>query len=351
MSHQEEKHPLDLATPDRSKVKTATYPTAGNSPVSTEPHIDCPALRKRSSSYPFGDRVPRAVRMLTTVTADPMPGIGLAYIKGDAPVAKAGQSYLVWTNSHGAVAAVMPDGSHLGLRPAEFEVDAWHDLSPAPGGSGTALHTERSTVTKLLITGAPRLDPITVFLEDFGRRAAPTDDNPNHETAQGKITINCWDKSWSAYWGGMGPRTVAEFVADCGWDYVLNCLDRGISPTVFSGKALHTLAKKCIVQRRRQQTGRHDWELGDLSKREARQLWDDIDVLRSIESSSDCWHQSALLTSLFGDEWHYSLDGKAAEENHDYTYLRLIVEAVQQALYQQRAAPEAATGKQTHGFG
>jgi hypothetical protein len=64
----------------------------------------------------------------------------------------------------------------------------------------------------------------------------------------------------------MGPRTVAEFVADCGWDYVLNCLDRGMSSTVFSGDALPTLAKKCIVQRRRQQTGRHDWELGDLSK-------------------------------------------------------------------------------------
>lgn len=81
------------------------------------------------------------------------------------------------------------------------------------------LQVERSTVTKLVITGAPRLDPITVFLEDFGRRDCPTESNPNYQTAQGKITINCWDNSWNAYWGGMGPRTVAEFVADCGWDY------------------------------------------------------------------------------------------------------------------------------------
>ncbi|CAN7359575.1 hypothetical protein [Pseudomonas sp. LjRoot263] len=35
------------------------------------------------------------------------------------------------------------------------------------------LQVERSTVTKLVITGAPRLDPITVFLEDFGRRDCP----------------------------------------------------------------------------------------------------------------------------------------------------------------------------------
>ncbi|WP_405129344.1 hypothetical protein [Pseudomonas urmiensis] len=96
----------------------------------TENQIDCPALDKRSTSYPFGDRVPRTVRMLKTVTADPMPGIGLAYIKGNAPVAKAGQTYPVWTNSHGAVTAVMEDGTRLGLRP--FEVDSWHDLAVAP---------------------------------------------------------------------------------------------------------------------------------------------------------------------------------------------------------------------------
>lgn len=98
----------------------------------TEINIDCPALHKRSSSYPFGDRVPRTVRMLKTVTADPMPGIGFAYIKGDAPVAKAGQTYPVWTNSHGAVTAVMEGGTRLGLRPAEFEVDSWHGLAAEP---------------------------------------------------------------------------------------------------------------------------------------------------------------------------------------------------------------------------
>ncbi|EPM7285083.1 hypothetical protein [Pseudomonas aeruginosa] len=101
----------------------------------TENKIDCPALHNRSSSYPFGDRVPRTVRMLKTVTADSMPGIGLAYIKGDSPVAKAGQTYPVWTNSHGAVTAVMGDGARLGLRPAEFEVGNWHHLATAPAWS------------------------------------------------------------------------------------------------------------------------------------------------------------------------------------------------------------------------
>ena len=105
---------------------------------------------------------------------------------------------------------------------------------------------------------------------------------------------------------------------------------------MFSGEALQTFAKKCIVQRRRQQTGRHNWELGELSKEEARSLWSDIDVLRNIESASECWHQSELLTELFGDEWHYPLDGNAVEENHKFTYLRRVVEAVQQALRQEQ---------------
>ena len=134
----------------------------------------------------------------------------------------------------------------------------------------------------------------------------------------------------------MGPRTVAEFVADCGWDYALNCLDRSISSTVFSGNVLHAHSNKCIVQRRRQQTARHDWELGELSKGEARGLWQDIDALHSIESSNECWHQSALLSELFGEEWHYPLDGKAVEENRKFSYLRRVVEAVQHALRQEK---------------
>jgi len=187
-----------------------------------------------------------------------------------------------------------------------------------------------------VITGAQRLDPITVFLEDLGRRDCPIESDPNYQTAQGKITINCWDKSWNAYWVGMGPRTVAEFVAKCDWPYVLNCLDRGISSTRFSGDALHAYAKKCIVQRRRQQTGRHDWELCELSKSEARELWQDIEVLTGVESPNECWHHSKLLTELFGDEWHYPVDDKAIEENHEFTYLRRVVEAVQDALRQEQ---------------
>jgi hypothetical protein len=64
-----------------------------------------------------------------------------------------------------------------------------------------------STVTKLVITGAPNLDPITVYAEDIGPR-------------QGKIVIECWGKSWSGYWGGMGDCMLAEFFCSCSVDYL-----------------------------------------------------------------------------------------------------------------------------------
>ncbi|WP_457253081.1 hypothetical protein [Pseudomonas juntendi] len=138
----------------------------------TENKINCPALHQRSDSYPYGDRVPRTVKMLKTVTADPMPGIGLAYIKGDAPVAKEGQTYPVWTNSHGAVTAVMGDGMRLGLRPAEFEVESWHHLAaeqahpePIAWMVGTAFWwTKEEAERDAAETGLPivGLGPITV---------------------------------------------------------------------------------------------------------------------------------------------------------------------------------------------
>ena len=125
----------------------------------TENRIDCPALHKRSKSYPFGDRVPCTVRMVESVIADPMPGIGLAYIEGDVPVANQNDIYHVWTNSHGAVASVMPDGRHLGLRPGKYEVHTWLELSSAPAASGVTLATARAN--RLYLAG-----PMTGF-EDF----------------------------------------------------------------------------------------------------------------------------------------------------------------------------------------
>ncbi|WP_445178128.1 DUF4406 domain-containing protein [Pseudomonas sp. McL0111] len=114
----------------------------------TATQIDCSALRNNN---PKSERVPREVRILKDVTADPMPSIGLAYFKGEVSVTKVGQFYLAWTNSHGTVAAVMTSGSHLGLCPAEVEVVSWYGLPPAAAQSGVTLQSDRKTVCTLQV--------------------------------------------------------------------------------------------------------------------------------------------------------------------------------------------------------
>lgn len=198
--------------------------------------------------------------------------------------------------------------------------------------SGSGLTVERSAVTKLVITGGVNLDPITVFLEDLGCRASPRSEDPGIYSGQGNLTINCAGESWTAYWGGMGERTVTEFVAKCGDEYILNCLSRGMSSTRFSAKALKQLSARCIIDRRRERSGT-DWELGYLEADEARSLHRRLDELSDVESLQDCWSHSKLLSQLFGDEWHYSVD-RATEPNPNYKYLLRIVQAVQQALKQ-----------------
>ena len=74
----------------------------------------------------------------------------------------------------------------------------------------TALASE-SSVTKLYLTGLQSLDPIGVYLEDVGR-------------GQGRITITCYDRAWTAYWGGMGDKSVSHFVRSCGVDYLVGSL-------------------------------------------------------------------------------------------------------------------------------
>lgn len=89
--------------------------------------VDCPALHARHAhkGYPFGDKVPKTVRLKQTVMTDTIPGTTM-FISPNPLVAPDGFTYPAWTNSYGAVCAVFPNGDKLGLKPGEFEVTEWH---------------------------------------------------------------------------------------------------------------------------------------------------------------------------------------------------------------------------------
>lgn len=67
------------------------------------------------------------------------------------------------------------------------------------------------------IDSAPALGPIHVFWMDV---------SPN----QGYVTIICYGRAWTAYFGGMPVLTIREFFAMADEDYLVNKLTDGNSP-------------------------------------------------------------------------------------------------------------------------
>jgi len=59
------------------------------------------------------------------------------------------------------------------------------------------------------------LDPIQIYLTD----TAPK---------QGSITITCYGSAWTAWWGSIGSKSVAEFVAQCDPTYLAGKLNSEI---------------------------------------------------------------------------------------------------------------------------
>ncbi len=89
--------------------------------------IDCPALHEKSKLYPFGDRVPKKVKMLKTAMSDPVPLFMQLHKREPIKplVASCDSTLDCWTNKHGAV-AVLINGEKLGVKPDEFEIIEWH---------------------------------------------------------------------------------------------------------------------------------------------------------------------------------------------------------------------------------
>lgn len=169
-----------------------------------------------------------------------------------------------------------------------------------------------STTLQQLLVHAPTLDPIRVVLEDL-------------EPRKGRITLSCFDQAWTAYWGGMGDRTMAQFFARCSPDYLVRNLKRGIRHSVVDWEAVPVAARRAVCAQRR---------AGDLDADTAREHFDDIESADfSIEEYG--MHRD-LMHAVFGDDWWHALPEKP---NTDYVWLASIVEAVQQALREHTLAP------------
>jgi len=95
----------------------------------TKTCYDSPALQTRSEHYPasWHQKVPKRIKMSKTVMSD------LPMFRFQVPMrAVSGMEYECWVNSHGALCAILDHGegdNMLGLKPYEFEVIGWHEVS------------------------------------------------------------------------------------------------------------------------------------------------------------------------------------------------------------------------------
>ena len=147
------------------------------------------------------------------------------------------------------------------------------------------MNTETSKTITHKFSKLDRLDPVTVYLEDFSKGA-------------GQITIVCYGKAWTAYWGGMGEKTVSEFFCSCDKEYLIG----NLSPQL-------------------------DSEINDIDKIQEDARNKGVECWRD-----DPWNDYEFMTDMYGDdmcEWHYLLPKTA---NHEYDYLCRIIKVVQDEL-------------------
>lgn len=138
-----------------------------------------------------------------------------------------------------------------------------------------------STVTKLCLTEIKGLDPVTVFLEDFG-------------PGQGKLTVECFGDAWSQYWGSMGAGDLISFLASANVEY--------IAMKLFSSD----LSREVV-----------DYE------KIAADIGEDL-----VEECTLLQHEDKV-SAAYGDDWRFQLPHKLS---HHYEYLLRIVNAVKEAV-------------------
>lgn len=198
----------------------------------------------------------------------------------------------------------------------------------------------KSLVESILVEDIPSLDPVTILVNNLGE-------------GQAEVTIKCYDKSWTSYWGSMGG-TVEDFFSRVNIDYLVNCFDRGIrseSDEKDTNSMEETFRKKMreyILDRRREEY---------ILKEDARAAWESVESIDmeaiAPEHDHECfgWSvdhwtvESSVWKPLFGgscgDDDYYEEDFSQwlwenvpfeYEPNYEYKYLCRIVEVVKKVL-------------------
>jgi hypothetical protein len=146
-----------------------------------------------------------------------------------------------------------------------------------------------STVRKFTINDVPRLDPIIVYLDKYSEK-------------EGRITIQCWNQVWSNYWGAMS-EPLMDFFINSHAAYIIGKLDPNLGSEVYDADAMQTQAEEKGIE----------WCY-----------------------RGDPWNDDYFMYNMYGPDpmdWDHQIPTKP---NHEYTYLKRIVLAVQEAFKEMR---------------
>lgn len=164
-------------------------------------------------------------------------------------------------------------------------------------------------IAAFVIHGSNDLDPVSVYIKNRGAGC-------------GEITLTCCGQAWSHYWRRMGEQhSVESFFLNASTEYLAGKLYPGHLPrTVADYDALHTKAQQQILIDRRD---------NNISKDEARELWEEAENLMHIYDEHELRDNTETLERIFGEEWY---DFLPERDHREMVYLRRIVDTVKDAL-------------------
>lgn len=76
------------------------------------------------------------------------------------------------------------------------------------------MRVELSKTDTMTVRDAQALDPVTVFLQDFG-------------AGRGRITIECYGRAWSTFFGNYGSENLRAFLINCDVGYLASRVEDG----------------------------------------------------------------------------------------------------------------------------
>lgn len=167
------------------------------------------------------------------------------------------------------------------------------------------MNIRTETVKKLVVTNITGLDPLSIYLEDYG-------------LGRGKLVITCDGESWTRYWGAMGENcALVDFIIGCDNSYLAKKLST-VPSMIDNPDLLISDMKKKIIEARK---------CDDFNSKDARKYFDEVEDYE--DRPDEMMGNHDLLYAIYGDEWWCCLP---KEPNPQYEYLCRIINAVKEAL-------------------